>query len=219
MAYSLVSTYFWFLKTIGTDRKAEKVYIPLIRSALVLASPQIGHRELNPSCCCLTVLSSPSQANNLALFTPHNSWVLDLGQLRPGKRHNLGILRWPGSSGSSTGGAVVAIYCADSSPAQDSDKMYLFIFVNCSQGMWKYLGKGLNSYHSSDPSYCSDNARSLTCYSTSEFWPTFLIEMWPQEFLQYLPAHHFPSPINSLDPPTPGHSIALDWGYPWQRKR
>ena len=30
-------------------------------------------------------------------------------------------------------------------------------------GMWKFLGQGLNLSHSSDPSCCSDSARSLTC--------------------------------------------------------
>ena len=29
-------------------------------------------------------------------------------------------------------------------------------------GMWKFWGQGFNSHHSSDPSHCSDNTRSLT---------------------------------------------------------
>ena len=30
-------------------------------------------------------------------------------------------------------------------------------------GMQKFWDQGLNLHHSSDPSHCSDNARSLTC--------------------------------------------------------
>ena len=46
--------------------------------------------------------------------------------------------------------------------------MFLF-FVFCffpSCGTWKFLGQGLNLYHSSDPSCYSDSIRSLTCYAT-----------------------------------------------------
>ena len=36
-------------------------------------------------------------------------------------------------------------------------------------GPWHVeVGQGSNSHHSSDPSCCSDNARSLTCYATRE---------------------------------------------------
>ena len=34
--------------------------------------------------------------------------------------------------------------------------------------MWKFLGQGLNLRHSSNPSRCRENARSLTCYATKE---------------------------------------------------
>ena len=35
-------------------------------------------------------------------------------------------------------------------------------------GMWKFPGQGSNRCHSSDPSCCSDKARSLTCCATRE---------------------------------------------------
>ena len=34
--------------------------------------------------------------------------------------------------------------------------------------MWKFQGQGSNLHQSSDPSRCSDNTRSLTCYPTRE---------------------------------------------------
>ena len=43
---------------------------------------------------------------------------------------------------------------------------YLFIYLGHTHGIWKILGQGLNLCHSSDPSCCSDNTRSLTCYAT-----------------------------------------------------
>ena len=48
----------------------------------------------------------------------------------------------------------------------------LFFFA-CAHGMWKFAGQGLNSWHSSDPSCCSDNAGSLTLCATGEFWGHF----------------------------------------------
>ena len=42
-----------------------------------------------------------------------------------------------------------------------------FFFVH-TQGMWKFLGQGLNLHHSSDPGRCSDNVRSLTFCATGE---------------------------------------------------
>ena len=43
----------------------------------------------------------------------------------------------------------------------------LFVFC-CTFRMWKFPGQGSNSSHSSDPSHCSDNARSLTRCATRE---------------------------------------------------
>lgn len=38
---------------------------------------------------------------------------------------------------------------------------YSFWGDGCAQGMWKFLGWGLNLHHSGDPSHSSDNAQSL----------------------------------------------------------
>ena len=45
-----------------------------------------------------------------------------------------------------------------------SDNLFFFFFFFghiC--GMWKFPGQGSNPCHSSNPSHCSENARSLTC--------------------------------------------------------
>ena len=39
-------------------------------------------------------------------------------------------------------------------------------------GMWKFLGRGLNWRHSSNPSCCSDNAGPLTHCATRELLKT-----------------------------------------------
>ena len=41
-------------------------------------------------------------------------------------------------------------------------------FFCLSQSIWKFPGQGWDPHHSSDPSLCSDNARSLTCCTTRE---------------------------------------------------
>ena len=40
---------------------------------------------------------------------------------------------------------------------------FFFFFFGCAHRMWKFLGQGSNPHHSSDQSYCSDCAGSLTC--------------------------------------------------------
>ena len=44
----------------------------------------------------------------------------------------------------------------------------LFFFFFRPRGMYKFLGQGLNPFHSSNPSRCSDSARSLTHCTTRE---------------------------------------------------
>ena len=51
--------------------------------------------------------------------------------------------------------------------------LYIFfilfiLFFGCTCSMLKFLGQGLNPHYSSDSSLCSDNNRSLTCYTTKE---------------------------------------------------
>ena len=41
-------------------------------------------------------------------------------------------------------------------------------FFSCSCGMWKFLGQGSNPCHSSNQSYNSDNAGSLSHWATGE---------------------------------------------------
>ena len=41
-------------------------------------------------------------------------------------------------------------------------KNMIFLPPPLTQGVWTFPGQGLNPCHSSDPSHCSDNARSLT---------------------------------------------------------
>ena len=43
-----------------------------------------------------------------------------------------------------------------------------FYFFDCTCSMWKIPGQGSIPHHSSDPSHCSDNARSLTHWTTRE---------------------------------------------------
>ena len=48
-------------------------------------------------------------------------------------------------------------------------KTTIFCFVfGRAQGVWKNPGQRWNPCHSSDPSCCSDNTRSLTCCTTRE---------------------------------------------------
>lgn len=41
-----------------------------------------------------------------------------------------------------------------------------FFFFGHAHSMWTFLGQGLNQHHSSDPSRCSNNTRSLTHCAT-----------------------------------------------------
>ena len=41
-----------------------------------------------------------------------------------------------------------------------------FKFFGHTHSMWKFSGQGWNPCHSSDPSHCSDNTRSLTHCAT-----------------------------------------------------
>ena len=46
----------------------------------------------------------------------------------------------------------------------------LLKFFGHAHGVWMFLGQGLNPHHSSDPSFCSDNAKSLTHYAIRELF-------------------------------------------------
>ena len=59
----------------------------------------------------------------------------------------------------------------------------LFFFFFChTHGMWKFLGQGLNPCHSSDPSCCSDNVRSITRAATGELQNRLLNTMEGSNF-------------------------------------
>ena len=51
---------------------------------------------------------------------------------------------------------------------------FLFIF-GCAHGMQKFLSQGSNPRHSSGPSLCNDNARSLTHCTARELQHSFLL--------------------------------------------
>ena len=59
--------------------------------------------------------------------------------------------------------------CADKNPSEFGGGAGggLFLF-GCVCSTWKFPGQGLNPCHSSDPSHCSDNARSLIYCVTRE---------------------------------------------------
>ena len=46
----------------------------------------------------------------------------------------------------------------------------LIIWGGCTCSMWNFLGQGSNPCYSSNPSHCSDSARSLTCCAIEELW-------------------------------------------------
>ena len=58
---------------------------------------------------------------------------------------------------------------------------FLFVFW-CTHSMWKFLGQGSDSHHSTKLSCCSDNARSLTLSATAETPKTLLLKP-PQKHL------------------------------------
>ena len=43
---------------------------------------------------------------------------------------------------------------------------FFFFFLGCARSMWKFPGQGSNLSHRSNPSCCSDNARSSTSCTT-----------------------------------------------------
>ena len=52
-------------------------------------------------------------------------------------------------------------------PHNSWESLFWF-FVDCTLGMWKFLGQGSNPCHHSSPRHCSDNIRSLTHWTTRE---------------------------------------------------
>ena len=56
---------------------------------------------------------------------------------------------------------------------------FLFYFVFCMCGLWKFPGQGSNPCHSSNQCHSSDNARSLTC------WELLLLIFDPWRFLYF----------------------------------
>ena len=64
-------------------------------------------------------------------------------------------------------------------------------------GMWKFLGQGSNSSHSSNLSCCSDGAGSLTSYTTRELLcDCFLFQLVPSVFFFFFP--HFSILVHTL---------------------
>ena len=58
------------------------------------------------------------------------------------------------------------------------------LFFGCTCGMWKFLGQGLNSHHSSNQSHSGDNTGSLTCWATGEHtWPPYFWELGAARWL------------------------------------
>ena len=49
-------------------------------------------------------------------------------------------------------------------------------FGGLASSMQKFPGQGSNLRHSSDPSHCSDNARSFTCSATRELLSVFRVD-------------------------------------------
>ena len=60
---------------------------------------------------------------------------------------------------------VITVY---SDPFPISKLSCLLFFFGHACGMWEFLGQGLNLHHSSDLSFCSDNAEPLTYCVTRE---------------------------------------------------
>ena len=65
-------------------------------------------------------------------------------------------------------------------------KFIRFCFVCCTHEMWKFPGQGPNPCHSSSPSLCSDNARSLTHCGTGELPGE--VHLRREEEIEYTPS-------------------------------
>ena len=50
-------------------------------------------------------------------------------------------------------------------------------FFGTAHIIWKFLGQGWSLHHSSNPSYCRDNARSLTRWATRELCELVIVNM------------------------------------------
>lgn len=46
--------------------------------------------------------------------------------------------------------------------------LYFFFFLNCALGMWKFLGQGSNTYHTSFLGHSSGIAKSISHWATRE---------------------------------------------------
>ena len=66
--------------------------------------------------------------------------------------------------------------------------LFLFLFFGLNHSIWNFPGQGLNPHHSSSPSCCSDNTRSLTHCATKELLPFI---SWILEFMAKSPAALF----------------------------
>ena len=54
------------------------------------------------------------------------------------------------------------------------DLIFIYLFFGHTHSVWKFLGQGSNSCHNSDPSQCSDTARSLTHCTARELLDVIL---------------------------------------------
>ena len=79
--------------------------------------------------------------------------------------------------------------CVSSSPLNDWIKWlicFLFFSFDCTCSMWKFLGQGSNSCHSSDPRCCSGNTGSLTCCAAGELqFYSLKFSHWSHAFKVY----------------------------------
>lgn len=56
---------------------------------------------------------------------------------------------------------------------------YFQVFFGCAYGMWKFPDQELNPRHSSHPSHCSENARSLIQCATRELPAVLFKQVYP----------------------------------------
>ena len=57
-----------------------------------------------------------------------------------------------------------------------------FFLFDCAHIRWEFLGQRSKPCHSSHPSHCSDNTRSLTCYVPRELLTYFLNRVKQKSF-------------------------------------
>ena len=87
------------------------------------------------------------------------------GQKKKKKRLGNSKTKWPAGPGPGSGTAIFCCHMVDSARELSYGAPFFFGHIH---GMQKFPGQGSNLCYSSDPSHSSDNARSLTHYTTRE---------------------------------------------------